>query len=56
MLLMFVCADSEKQQAINLFLGVFVPRPGKPNIWEMQTDFYLHNEAAAGTAAARPQR
>ena len=35
--------DSEKQSALNLFLGVFEPREGLPNIWELPTDFYLHN-------------
>lgn len=36
-------ADLEKQQATNIFLGVFRPVEGKANIWEMPTDFYLHN-------------
>lgn len=35
--------DYEKQQAINLFLGLFRPRPDQPSIWELPTDFYLHN-------------
>ncbi|XP_033740516.1 polyphosphoinositide phosphatase-like [Pecten maximus] len=37
-------ADLEKQQATNVFLGVFEPVEGKPNIWELPTDFYLHNK------------
>ncbi|XP_021349215.1 polyphosphoinositide phosphatase-like [Mizuhopecten yessoensis] len=37
-------ADLEKQQATNVFLGVFEPVVGKPNIWELPTDFYLHNK------------
>ncbi|KAI1286771.1 Polyphosphoinositide phosphatase [Halotydeus destructor] len=40
-------SDAEKQNAINLFLGVYEPckRDGlrMPHIWEMQTDYYLHN-------------
>ncbi|KAL5009502.1 hypothetical protein ScPMuIL_011807 [Solemya velum] len=37
-------SDLEKQQAINVFLGVFKPKEGKPNIWELPTDYYLHNK------------
>ena len=36
-------ADSDKQQAINLFLGVFKPRSGYPDLWELPTDYYLHH-------------
>ncbi|ESO98034.1 hypothetical protein LOTGIDRAFT_143268 [Lottia gigantea] len=36
-------SDLEKQQAINLFLGIFVPQEDKANIWELTTDYYLHN-------------
>lgn len=34
--------DSEKQDAINLFLGNFVPRRGRPQLWELDSDQYLH--------------
>lgn len=34
--------DSEKQDAINLFLGNFVPRRGCPQLWELDSDQYLH--------------
>ncbi|KAE8055962.1 hypothetical protein FH972_012766 [Carpinus fangiana] len=34
--------DGEKQDAINLFLGYFQPREGKPAIWELDSDYYLH--------------
>ncbi|KAK4778072.1 hypothetical protein SAY87_018259 [Trapa incisa] len=30
--------DPEKQDAINLFLGYFLPQPGKPAIWELHSD------------------
>ncbi|XP_074642005.1 polyphosphoinositide phosphatase-like [Tubulanus polymorphus] len=40
--------DSDKQQAINLFLGIFDPKHMKQNIWELSTDYYLHNPAAMG--------
>ncbi|KAG2485099.1 hypothetical protein HYH03_016195 [Edaphochlamys debaryana] len=36
--------DAEKQDAINLFLGNFVPRPGQPHLWQLDTDQYLHSE------------
>ncbi|XP_048226599.1 phosphatidylinositol-3-phosphatase SAC1 isoform X1 [Ricinus communis] len=38
--------DGEKQDAINLFLGYFRPQEGKPALWELDTDYYLH---VAGT-------
>ncbi|KAK3261047.1 hypothetical protein CYMTET_30031, partial [Cymbomonas tetramitiformis] len=34
--------DAEKQDAINLFLGHFVPEPGKPALWDLESDCYLH--------------
>ncbi|XP_065881118.1 phosphatidylinositol-3-phosphatase SAC1 isoform X2 [Euphorbia lathyris] len=34
--------DGEKQDAINLFLGYFRPQEGKPALWELDTDYYLH--------------
>ncbi|KAI4388819.1 hypothetical protein MLD38_001115 [Melastoma candidum] len=34
--------DSEKQDAINLFLGYFQPQEGKPALWELDSDYYLH--------------
>ncbi|XP_061169192.1 polyphosphoinositide phosphatase-like isoform X2 [Saccostrea echinata] len=37
-------SDLEKQTATNIFLGLYAPEEGKPNIWELPTDFYLHNK------------
>jgi hypothetical protein len=37
--------DADKQAAINVFLGVFQPAPGQPNIWELQTDYYMHHSS-----------
>ncbi|KAL1920313.1 uncharacterized protein VTP21DRAFT_1459 [Calcarisporiella thermophila] len=37
-------ADAEKQEAINLFLGNFVMQRGRPMLWELNTDYYLHNK------------
>ncbi|KAK8960533.1 Phosphoinositide phosphatase SAC1 [Platanthera guangdongensis] len=34
--------DGEKQDAINLFLGYFQPEEGKPSLWELDSDYYLH--------------
>ncbi|KAL6496444.1 hypothetical protein OROGR_029702 [Orobanche gracilis] len=30
--------DAEKQIAINIFLGHFQPQPGKPDVWELDSD------------------
>jgi len=37
------CVDTEKQNAINLFLGLFVPNENEPAIWEQNFDYYLHH-------------
>ncbi|KAJ0085137.1 hypothetical protein Patl1_07187 [Pistacia atlantica] len=34
--------DGEKQDAINLFLGYLKPQEGKPALWELDSDYYLH--------------
>ncbi|EDK40984.2 hypothetical protein PGUG_05082 [Meyerozyma guilliermondii ATCC 6260] len=39
--------DSIRQEAINLFLGNYVYDPTQPKLWELQNDFYLHNEYQA---------
>lgn len=44
-------SDADKQNAINLFLGIFVPDENKPNVWELATDYYLHHLPAAGQIA-----
>lgn len=35
--------DAEKQHSINLFLGNFVPYKEKETLWELETDYHLHN-------------
>jgi len=35
--------DRLKQDAINLFLGYYVPYLHTEPLWEMETDYYLHN-------------
>ena len=40
-------SDGPKQDAYNLFLGLFRPydrKPGDAHIWELDSDFYLHNK------------
>uniref|UniRef100_W5NKP3 FIG4 phosphoinositide 5-phosphatase n=1 Tax=Lepisosteus oculatus TaxID=7918 RepID=W5NKP3_LEPOC len=37
-------ADADRQDAINLFLQVFQPSELKPHLWELPTDFYLHQK------------
>eukprot|EP00210_Caulerpa_lentillifera_P003675 g3508.t1 len=35
-------SDPEKQDAINLFLGNFVPCPEGPALWELESDHFMH--------------
>lgn len=37
-------ADAEKQDAINLFLGNYIPEEGRVPLWELSSDYHLHNE------------
>ncbi|OLL25504.1 Polyphosphoinositide phosphatase [Neolecta irregularis DAH-3] len=37
--------DSQRQEAINLFLGNYVFVHGQPKIWEMPSDHHLHNDS-----------
>jgi hypothetical protein len=41
---LMIYVDAEKQDAINLFLGNFTPEKGKPHLWELPNDYYLHND------------
>lgn len=41
--------DAQRQDAINLFLGHYVWKEGHPMLWEMNTDFYLHNVYNTGS-------
>ncbi|KAM3162296.1 Polyphosphoinositide phosphatase [Lachancea thermotolerans] len=41
--------DAQRQDAINLFLGHYVWEEGLPALWEMNTDFYLHNSCENDT-------
>ncbi|RLN59569.1 hypothetical protein BBJ28_00000652 [Nothophytophthora sp. Chile5] len=49
--------DTAKQDAINIFLGHFVPREDAPPLWELDSDYYLHNfEVRNGMAACENVR
>ncbi|KAF5302794.1 hypothetical protein FQA39_LY01974 [Lamprigera yunnana] len=37
-------SDAEKQNTINLFLGLFIPEEAKPPIWEYLTDYHFHHK------------
>ncbi|CAF5137769.1 unnamed protein product, partial [Rotaria sp. Silwood1] len=36
-------SDAEKQHAMNLFLGIFQPKIGRPHFWELASDYHLHD-------------
>ena len=40
----------DAQAAINLFLGNFVPVAGKPALWDLDSDYYLHYSSGDGAA------
>uniref|UniRef100_A0A914WV29 Uncharacterized protein n=1 Tax=Plectus sambesii TaxID=2011161 RepID=A0A914WV29_9BILA len=42
--------DYDKQNAINLFLGMYRPTGRLPPLWELTTDVYLHNAAGKSKA------
>ncbi|KAK1932511.1 Phosphoinositide phosphatase SAC1 [Phytophthora citrophthora] len=49
--------DTAKQDAINIFLGHFVPKEDSPPLWELDSDYYLHNfEVRNGMAACENVR
>ncbi|UYV76306.1 FIG4 [Cordylochernes scorpioides] len=41
-------SDADKQNAINLFLGVYKAWCQTTPLWDLTTDYYLHNPEAAG--------
>ena len=54
---LFVCVtDADRQHSMNLFLGTFTPKEGQQNIWELPTDFYLHNPCTLGGSTPRTRR
>ena len=39
-----VSTDENKQGAMNLFLGKFLPYEHSVNLWDMPSDYFLHYE------------
>ena len=52
----FVFADADKQQALNLFLGIFLPLLEKRNIWELPSDYYLHHNTTLDLKASKTKK
>ncbi|KAL0020959.1 hypothetical protein WJX79_009568 [Trebouxia sp. C0005] len=46
--------DAEKQDAINLFLGNFVPHHGHAALWELDSDYFLHAGQQFSKPPSRP--
>ena len=46
MYVLIILVDADKQMAINVFLGVYKPGEGIPDIWDLSTDYYLHHTMA----------
>lgn len=49
-------SDADKQDAINLFLGNFVTKDGQPMLWELSSDYHLHNQHPLKKALRRDYR
>lgn len=48
--------DSEKQQAINLFLGKFIPGENCLPLWDHPTDYYFHHVPSQTGAATQTSK
>lgn len=48
-------SDAEKQNTINLFLGIFVPDENKPPIWEYASDYYFHHKLVVDSSKSLTQ-
>ncbi|KAH3670535.1 hypothetical protein OGAPHI_001050 [Ogataea philodendri] len=46
--------DAQRQEAINLFLGNYVYEKGLPMLWDLNTDYYLHNDYLGVLLNRRP--
>ncbi|CDK29343.1 unnamed protein product [Kuraishia capsulata CBS 1993] len=46
--------DAQRQEAINLFLGNYVWEKGMPMLWDLDTDYYLHNNYFGSNFRLRP--
>lgn len=45
--------DAQRQDAINLFLGNFQWKEGIPRLWDLSTDYYLHNNLSINDGPRR---
>lgn len=54
--LLIYVTDADKQQAMNVFLGVYVPIEGMCNIWDMTTDYYLHHTSTCNLKALKKRK
>lgn len=41
-------SDREKQDAMDVFLGIYRCEDGAKNLWDLGSDYYLHNSVPAG--------
>ncbi|XP_072911994.1 polyphosphoinositide phosphatase [Hemitrygon akajei] len=46
-------SDADRQDAINLFLGIFQPMEGKSHLWELPSDYYLHHKNTVALLSPR---
>ena len=49
-------SDAEKQNTMNIFLGIFRPHPQQPPIWERDynSDYYLHHQTVSRQHLTQP--
>ena len=47
--------DRVKQDAMNLFLGCFIPSTTEPTLWDTDSDYYLHNPVPIGITRDYPE-
>ena len=49
-------SDAEKQNTMNIFLGIFRPQPQQPPIWERDynSDYYLHHQIVSRGQLSQP--
>lgn len=47
--------DKDKQDSINIFLGNFIPAQEKIQLWDLETDYYLHIKTRSSRSTATEQ-
>ena len=48
--------DKQRQEAYNLFLGNYTWMQGQPMLWDLSTDYYLHNAHPKAWSAHKPKQ